>query len=451
MMKLSQAVVLLATLSRSAVSFHVAPSSASRSSSIMKSSSTDDSFAAFAQELEADETTTTKQSQPQQNMPWQAKLETLLDPRTSLADRQILASELMTDNQNDIRESVVTAVQERKIDPLLTPTGKRLQDGTRAVARQLTNDIIPKVIPSSDGNNKNANDLVEDVFSLLPKIGNRFVKTMQSQAMKQFQEMQSDLADPVNKIPQRLSQQSKFVQTEVSNIFSETPEGLQGPKYTVVETTDEYEIRDYEAYTVASVPMENTHGDFSLSEEMAAGSTAFNALAGYVFGGNADGKNMEMTTPVTTTSLGEMRFYLSPSSTDDSLYPTFPEPLNEVDVDDKDASPKVTLLQIPASRLAVRRFTGFVTDGEVCRQKQTLLEQLDLDGRNADIDVPHGSIVPHVIFQYNPPYTLPVVRRNEIGVPMNNPTNANANDVDEEEWLASSFEEGDDDVSPSDY
>ena len=330
----------------------------------------------------------------------------------------------------------------------MTPTGKRLQDGTRAVARQLTNDIIPKVIPSSD---TKPPDLVEDVFSLLPKLGNRFAKTMQSQAMKQFQELQDDLSDPVTKIPQRLSQQSKFVQTEVSNIFSEIPQGLNGPKYTVVETTDEYEIRDYEAYTVASVTMDNTHGDFSL-EDMAEGGTAFNTLAGYLFGGNVDGTNMEMTTPVTTTSLGEMRFYL----TSDESYPTFPEPLNE-NTDD----PPVTLLQIPASRLAVRRFTGFVTDGEVSRQKQVLLEQLNIDGHNSDIDVPHGHIVPHVIFQYNPPYTLPVVRRNEIGIPMNRPASSKTDDDDE--WLATSssssnsataeeedVEDGDD-VSPSDY
>eukprot|EP00546_Thalassionema_frauenfeldii_P000050 CAMPEP_0178932740 /NCGR_PEP_ID=MMETSP0786-20121207/22817_1 /TAXON_ID=186022 /ORGANISM="Thalassionema frauenfeldii, Strain CCMP 1798" /LENGTH=447 /DNA_ID=CAMNT_0020610129 /DNA_START=90 /DNA_END=1433 /DNA_ORIENTATION=- len=447
-MKLSQAVIVITTL-RTAVSFHHHPTS---QASFRLKSSSDDSFAAFAQELEEEppqeqETTTT-------TTPWQAKLETLLDPRTSLAERQILASELMTDNQNDIRESVVTAVQERKIDPLLTPTGKRLQDGTRAVARQLTNDIIPKVIPSS---NTNPPDLVEDVFSLLPKLGNRFVKTMQSQAMKQFQELQNDLSDPVTKIPQRLSQQSKFVQTEVSNIFSEVPQGLNGPKYTVVETTDDYEIRDYEAYTVASVTMGNTHGDFSL-EDMAEGGAAFNTLAGYLFGGNVDGTNMEMTTPVTTTSLGEMRFYL----TSDESYPTFPEPLNETTDDD---DPPVTLLQIPASRLAVRRFTGFVTDGEVSRQKQVLLEQLDLDGHNSDIDVPHGHIVPHVIFQYNPPYTLPVVRRNEIGIPMNRPASSSSSfkaeyDDDDDEWLTTSSssnsvtaeeEEIGDDVSPSDY
>lgn len=76
----------------------------------------------------------------------------------------------------------------------------------------------------------------------------------------------------------------------------------------------------------------------------------------------------------------------------------------------------VQIVQIPSTRLAVRRFTGFVTEGEVARQKDTLLSQLQLDG--VEIDVPHGAVVPHVIFQYNPPYTIPMVRRNEIAVPV---------------------------------
>jgi hypothetical protein len=76
----------------------------------------------------------------------------------------------------------------------------------------------------------------------------------------------------------------------------------------------------------------------------------------------------------------------------------------------------VQIVDIPAARLAVRRFTGFVTEGEVARQKDALLSQLEMDGM--EIDVPHGAVVPHVIFQYNPPYTIPMVRRNEIAVPV---------------------------------
>jgi hypothetical protein len=49
----------------------------------------------------------------------------------------------------------------------------------------------------------------------------------------------------------------------------------------------------------------------------------------------------------------------------------------------------VNIVEIPPARLAVRKFTGFVTEGEVSRQKDVLLSNLALDG--IDIDVPHGA------------------------------------------------------------
>ena len=139
---------------------------------------------------------------------------------------------------------------------------------------------------------------------------------------------------------------------------------------------------------------------------------AFNTLAAYIFGNNANNQVLDMTTPVTTTASGEMRFYLS----DDAV----PPPLSE------DAAAhsyarcrKIFIERIPAARLAVRRFGGFATGGEISRQKAQLLAALQLD-QAWDIDVPHGQAVGHALFQYNPPYTLPALRRNEIAVPVLN-------------------------------
>lgn len=71
-------------------------------------------------------------------------MDELLDPITPLSRRQELLSKLVNANQ-DIQESVLTAMKERKIDGLLTPTTKKLQDGTQVVARQITNDIFPNL------------------------------------------------------------------------------------------------------------------------------------------------------------------------------------------------------------------------------------------------------------------------------------------------------------------
>jgi hypothetical protein len=288
----------------------------------------------------------------------------------------------------------------------LTPTGKKLQDGTRAVARQIANDILPNFakaarpggaaggfpsgLPRTPPTPPNA--------ASLEKVGSRLLNILSNQVQTGIRNLQDDLSDPLNKIPQRVTRQTEEFVQEAKNIFLETPEGLQGPAYSVVEKCDLYEIRDYEAYTVAATAMQKT-------EDLATAGTAFNTLAEYLFGANEDNRSMEMTTPVATTSSGEMRFFLAGNN--------IPQPL---DASVESQSGKVQIVNIPPARLAVRKFTGFTTDGEVARQKDTLFSALEMDG--VELDVAHGAVVPYVVFQYNPPYTLPIVRRNEIAVPV---------------------------------
>lgn len=275
-----------------------------------------------------------------------------------------------------------------QIDPLLTPTGRKLRTGTRAVARQLRSDILPSLA------SQRAPSLPSMDWS---KIGVRFFNAVQKQVIQGIETALSDLSNPGN-IPNRLSQQTSDLIKEASNIFSETPIGLKEPSYTVIKQTDDYEIRDYARYKVASVNLDAT--------DVGQTTAGFNTLAAYIFGANRGNQVLEMTTPVMTTMSGEMRFYLASDSVPDPL--AFDESKNVYEQD------RIFLSDIPAARLAIRRFTGFVTDGEVMRQKQALLTALALDG--VELDVPHGQTVGHVVFQYNPPYTLPVLRRNELAV-----------------------------------
>jgi hypothetical protein len=311
-----------------------------------------------------------------------------------------------------------------QIDGLLTPSQKKLQDGTRAVARQITNDILPSL------GNLPPPSLPD--LQLFPKIGSRVLEALSNQAKNTLKDIQGDLANP-SRIPQRLTQQTEDIIQEAKNVFLETPLGLEGPAYTVVKSFDEYEIRDYQGYTVASTVM-NPIGEPYKEGNLSSNGAAFNALAAYLFGANTAGKAMEMTTPVTTTSLGEMRFYLAEAEA--------PKPLDQGMYD----TGAVQIVDIPPARLAVRKFTGFVTEGEVSRQKDVLLNNLALDG--IEIDVPHGAVVPHVIFQYNPPYTVPMIRRNEIAVPVQSPM-VEPPSI-EEEWLVGNDVEADWGESPSD-
>lgn len=311
-----------------------------------------------------------------------------------------------------------------QIDPLLTPTAVRLQDGTRAVVRQFANDILPEISKSAgSGATPSEFPFTPPSQRSFEKVAGRVFDLVSSQVQSTAQEFQNDLTDPFNKIPLRLTKQREDFVKEARNIFLETPEGLQEPRYTVVETCDLYEIRDYDGYSVASTAM-------AQGEDMATAGNAFNTLASYLFGENQESKSMAMTTPVTTTSYGEMRFYLAE--------PQIPLPM--------ETDEEVEIMEIPPARLAVRKFAGFATDGEVARQKDTMLQALEIDG--VDLDVPHGAIVPHVVFQYNPPYTLPIVRRNEIAVPVQPARPPTATTSLKEEWSVDDDEN--DDIYPSD-
>ena len=242
------------------------------------------------------------------------------------------------------------------------------------------------------------------------------MNVISNQLQNNLETLQQDLANPT-RIPERIREQTNMLLQEAANIFSETPAGLKEPTYRVVATTDDYEIRDYEPYTTATTNMDEG--------TITGQGVAFQKLASYIFGANAESKVVDMTTPVATTNTGEMRFYVDQPP---------PTPYK----DDESTNPldtKIRIQEIPAARLAVRRFTGFCTANEIARQKTALLTSLQMDG--IELDVYHGQPIGHLVFQYNPPYTLPIVRRNEIAVPiLKTSYNDDTDDDDDDDWGA---------------
>jgi len=402
------------TLSHTAVPRIFSDLSASQVETSSTKDDTDAAFSAFAESLDEDDLFGSEEFSgigvDSDSLSWQESLESLLDPSTPQVKRQILLSDLLNANEN-IRNDVESALRERKIDPLLSPTGKKIQDGTRAVARQITSDILPGIAAAASNDGSRPSIISEELPTLVPKIGSRVFDAFSNQARKQIEALQGDLANP-SRIPERISKQTADFATEARNVFLETPEGLAGPQYAVLSAGKDYEIREYEAYCVASTSMSKIGESYSM-DDLTKGGAAFNALAAYVFGANDEKRTMDMTTPVTTTSLGEMRFYLK--DYEGSTVDSFPEPLSREDGYNEQGIVKI--IEVPQAQLAVARFTGFVTEGEVLRQKDALLTALAMDSQY-EVDVSHGAVVPHVIFQYNPPYTIPMVRRNEIAVPV---------------------------------
>jgi len=184
-----------------------------------------------------------------------------------------------------------------------------------------------------------------------------------------------------------------MVTQEAKNVVSRTPDGLETPAYRLVGTGDGYELREYPSYGVAVTPI-------TVKWDVASIATGFNSLAAYLLGSNQRSEAMEMTTPlrvdVLPSGAAEMAFPL-PSKYTAS---TAPAP----------SDGRASLRQAEAQLVAVSEFTGFATEGEVQRQFSKLTSQLRRDAVDLVDDGAYS------VYQYNPPYTLPWLRRNELAL-----------------------------------
>lgn len=182
--------------------------------------------------------------------------------------------------------------------------------------------------------------------------------------------------------------------------------GTEEPHYDVVERVGDAELRAYAPRLAAETVV-------SGSAEAARGE-GFRRLAGYIFGGNAGGSRIAMTAPVAQADAGagqriemtapvaqapagagwSIRFYLPA----DIANPPAP----------RDA--RVHIVTVPGETVAVLRFSGIASDGAIAAQRARLLGLLALGAW-----APSG---PPVTWFYDPPWTLPPFRRNEVAVPV---------------------------------
>lgn len=178
------------------------------------------------------------------------------------------------------------------------------------------------------------------------------------------------------------------------------------PAYGVDRKEGNFEIRSYPSVIAAEVEVSG------LGESSA--NSAFKILAGYIFGKNVSKTKIAMTVPVTenlnaekiamtvpvTTAVDNesmiMRFFM-PSK---YSLETLPEPLDK----------RILLHRLPPRKFAVIRFSGF-SSNENCRQHE---EQLKTWLKNQNLEAAGDALRAF----YNPPWTLPFMRRNEIWIPL---------------------------------
>jgi hypothetical protein len=69
-------------------------------------------------------------------------------------------------------------------------------------------------------------------------------------------------------------------------------------------------------------------------------------------------------------------------------------------------NPSIRIREVPPRRVAVIRFSGYATDAVVEEKRKLLASLLDRDGLKSEGEF--------VSAYYNPPWTLPFMRRNEV-------------------------------------
>lgn len=175
---------------------------------------------------------------------------------------------------------------------------------------------------------------------------------------------------------------------------------IEEPKYKVLNQDAGFELRQYAPLIVAETWVD---GDMD-----AASNKGFRLIADYIFGNNKAPQNTQsskiaMTAPVSVqpaadastwvqTNRWRVQFVMPAKYTLESL----PVPNNGA----------VTLREVAGKTVAVARYSGLNTDSRIRKESQALTEwvqarKLVLSG-------------PPQLARYDPPWTLPMLRRNEI-------------------------------------
>ncbi len=185
---------------------------------------------------------------------------------------------------------------------------------------------------------------------------------------------------------------------------------IEEPQYTVIESGEDFEIRQYEPYIVDEVTV-----DGSLRR---SGNSAFRILAGYIFGENRSSTKMNMTAPVESRATGERMNMTAPVETVDNgdgsyIYGFVMESRYTMDTLPMPIDERISIREVPARTMVVRSFTGMWTNGNYERHESELLDIV----RGRDMQVVGNP----VFARYDGPMTPFFMRRNEVMVEVDEP------------------------------
>ena len=181
---------------------------------------------------------------------------------------------------------------------------------------------------------------------------------------------------------------------------------VEEPAFKSVLHEGAFEVRDYPALVVAEVTV--------TGDQKEAASKGFRLLAGYIFGGNTRRQSIAMTAPVAQAPKSEKIAMTAPVTQIQSAGEwvvrfTMPSAYSMEKLPEPN-DPKVHLRALPPTRFAVLQFSGLASKDNVAAKTAELEKLAGTHHLRA--------IGPASLAQYDPPWTLWFMRRNEVMLPV---------------------------------
>ena len=182
-------------------------------------------------------------------------------------------------------------------------------------------------------------------------------------------------------------------------IYTNISMALEEPKYQILKSNEKYEVRKYNDRLAVEVEYSNED-------------SGFRYLFNYISGENTQSEKVNMTVPVTQSVKIDMTAPVTQSKEDEKMvmqfflpskftFETAPNPTNN----------RVSLVVLEGGVYAVIKYSGRLTDKNFQKHYEELKDYLIKDKINFN--------EPAIKATYDGPFTLPVLRRNEVMMKIN--------------------------------
>ncbi len=179
---------------------------------------------------------------------------------------------------------------------------------------------------------------------------------------------------------------------------------VEEPSFEIVEKDGDKEVRLYEEQLIAKTFISGTYEDST--------SKGFRLIADYIFGENTANTEIAMTAPVVQEPKSEKISMTAPvvRQPEDggwTMYFIMPSKYT-LETLPKPKDPRVKIATMPAKKVAVFNYSGLTDEEEVETYGAELLNWLESKGYKP-VSKPRSA-------RYNPPWTLPFLRHNEVQI-----------------------------------